>query len=208
MFYECTSLKTINMNNWTVPKLSGASSMFEGCRSLTEINLSSWNTNNLQYVSNMFSGCTALKSVNLSGWDTSNISKFTSMFENCSSLTNLDLSNFNTSNVTGSDTTYSGFYNMFYGCTALKSLDISNFTINAGVNVEEMLYFGENNKIETLKTPKSFGSGVTIPITTHTSTSRLYCVIGGGSLKSANARYACSTISNNEKSMTLYHAFL
>ena len=50
MFYECSSLKELHLNNFNTINVTDMSLMFFGCSSLKELNLNNFNTNN---VSNM-----------------------------------------------------------------------------------------------------------------------------------------------------------
>ena len=79
--------------------LNDMSYMFYNCSSLTSLNLSNFNTNNVKDMSYMFSSCSSLTSLNLSNFNTNNVNNMSYMFYNCSSLTSLNLSNFNTINI-------------------------------------------------------------------------------------------------------------
>ena len=52
MFYGCSSLKELNLNNFNTNNVTNMGGMFDGCSSLKELNLNIFNTNN---VTNMFS---------------------------------------------------------------------------------------------------------------------------------------------------------
>ena len=65
MFYNCTSLKSVDMsgvdcNNWPVESLKY---MFNGCTSLEKVDVSGMATNRFTTMEGMFSGCTALRSI-------------------------------------------------------------------------------------------------------------------------------------------------
>ena len=57
MFYGCSSLKELNLNNFNTNNVTNMSGMFDGCSSLKELNLINFNTNNVIDMSYMFSGC-------------------------------------------------------------------------------------------------------------------------------------------------------
>ena len=57
MFYNCSSLKELNLNNFNTSNVTNMSWMFYDCRSLTELNLNNFNTNNVTDMSYMFWGC-------------------------------------------------------------------------------------------------------------------------------------------------------
>ena len=64
-------------------------SMFYNCSSLTSLNVSNFNTDNVKDMSFMFSSCSSLSSLNLSNFNTNNVNKMWCMFAGCSSLNSL-----------------------------------------------------------------------------------------------------------------------
>ena len=58
MFYECYSLKELNINNFNTNNVTDMGGMFGGCSSLKELNLNNFNTNNVTNMRHMFSKCT------------------------------------------------------------------------------------------------------------------------------------------------------
>ena len=128
MFYECSSLISIDLLNFLTNKVINMKFMFHKCKSLSNISLSNFNTNNVCSMDYMFYDCSSLTSLNLSNFNTNNVNNMRGMFYDCSSLTSLNLSNFNTNNV--NNMSY-----MFYDCSSLTSLNLSNFNTN---NVKDM----------------------------------------------------------------------
>ena len=120
MFYNCSSLRSLNLSNFNTSAVTNMSEMFYGCSGLTELNVSSFNTSAVTDMSYMFSKCSSLTSLNLSNFNTSAVTNMNYIFSGCSSLTSLNLSNFNTSAVTRMG-------GMFEGCSGLKELNVSNF---------------------------------------------------------------------------------
>jgi len=120
MFYNCSSLTSLDLSNFDTGNVTNMKYMFLGCKSLTSLDLSNFDTSNVTDMSGMFQSCSSLTSLDLSNFDTSNVTSLRYMFEHCSSLTSLDLSNFDTSNVTTMGV-------MFAYCSSLTSLDLSNF---------------------------------------------------------------------------------
>ena len=57
MFYRCSSLKELNLNNFNTNNVTNMSFMFSGCSSLKELNLNNFNTNNVTDMYGMFDGC-------------------------------------------------------------------------------------------------------------------------------------------------------
>ena len=130
MFMDCSNLTSLNVSGFNTAKVTNMSNMFNGCSGLTSLNLSGFSTANVTDMGWMFMGCSSLTSLNVSGFNTSNVTKMNGMFRECSSLTSLNLSNFNTSNVT--DMSW-----MFMDCSNLTSLNLSSFNT---ANVTTMAY--------------------------------------------------------------------
>ena len=133
MFYNCSSLTSLDLSNFNTANVTDMSHMFNGCSSLTSLNLSNFNTTNVMDMASMFANCNSLTTLNLSNFNTANVTGMNGMFSGCSSLTNLDLSNFNTANVT-----YMSM--MFYDCSSLTSLNLSNFNTANVRYMNEMFY--------------------------------------------------------------------
>jgi surface protein len=60
--------------------------MFSGCSSLKFLNISNFSTINVLYMSNLFNGNSALKSLNISNFNTQNVVNMDDMFQGCTSL--------------------------------------------------------------------------------------------------------------------------
>ena len=134
MFYNCDSLKIIDLSSFNTTNVNNMKIMFSECHSLQSIDLSSFNTTNVNNMSSMFFNCFSLESINLSSFNTTNVNNMSSMFFNCSSLESIDLSSFNTTNV-------NNMSNMFSNCCSLESIDLSSFNTT---NVNNMSYMFSN----------------------------------------------------------------
>ncbi len=128
MFYDCSSLAVLKLENFNTSNVKSMSSMFSGCSSLTRLNLGNFDTNSVTEMGGMFSGCSSLINLELGNFNTSNVRSMSSMFFDCSSLTELDLGNFDTSNVTDMG-------GMFSGCSSLINLELGSFNTS---NVRSM----------------------------------------------------------------------
>ena len=156
MFYECSSLTKLDLNNFNTTNVTDMHSMFYECRSLTELDLKNFNTTKVTDMGCMFYECSKLENLKFrENFNTSNVTTMNNMFYKCSSLTKLDLKNFNTTKVTGmrgmfgecsslrnldlsnfNTTNVTDMHSMFSGCSSLKNLNISNF------NTENVMYEG------------------------------------------------------------------
>ena len=56
MFYGCSSLKELNINNFNTNNVTRMFCMFKGCSPLKELNLNKFNTNNVTDMSYVFDG--------------------------------------------------------------------------------------------------------------------------------------------------------
>ena len=72
--------------------------MFYNCSSLNSLDLISFNTSNVTDMESMFDGCSSLANLDLSSFNTNKVTNMIEMFNSCSSLTNVDLSSFNANN--------------------------------------------------------------------------------------------------------------
>ena len=134
MFYGCTSLTRLDLNNFNTFNITDMRSMFFNCTALTQLDLSSFNTSNVIDMSAMFYDCSSLTQLNLSNFDTSKVTAMGYMFSCCSSLTQLDLSNFNTCNVIDMNW-------IFYYCRALTEIDLSSFDTSNVINMCQMFNY-------------------------------------------------------------------
>ena len=57
MFYECSSLKDLNLANFTNNKINDMEEMFSGCLSLINLNLPKFNIDNVTNKILMFKQC-------------------------------------------------------------------------------------------------------------------------------------------------------
>ena len=155
MFFNCTSLETLDLSSFNTEKVTNMLAMFEGstslrtiklpkgfigsnvtdlngmfrgCASLTELDLSGSNSENVKDMKEMFYGCKALSKLVLTDFKTGQVTTMENMFCICSTLETLDVSSFNTENVTT-------MVGMFNNCSSLRSLDLPGFNT---ANVTEM----------------------------------------------------------------------
>ena len=131
MFYNCSSLQSLDLTNFNSYILSNMSYMFSGCTSLKILDLSNFNSKNVTNINNLFSYCYSLQVLNLDKFNTENVINMSNVFNNCSSLQYIDLSNFNTKNV-------SDFRGMFLNCSSLIDIDLSNFNTENAIDMSYM----------------------------------------------------------------------
>ena len=66
MFYECSSLKELNLSNFNTDKVKYMSDMFNGCSSLKILNLINFKINHYTDIFNIFLNCISLEELNIS----------------------------------------------------------------------------------------------------------------------------------------------
>ncbi len=151
MFYECTSLESLDLGCFDTANVTDMSYMFANCYKLQSLYIDSFDTSNVTDMGWMFAYCNALESLDVTGFDTSNVTNMAWMFAQCSTLTELNLDNFDTSNVygeAGSIYVSDGMVAMFYGCSSLKTLDLGSFDTLGVESLANM--FCECNSLESL----------------------------------------------------------
>jgi len=144
MFYDCFSLKSIDLTLFNTNNVTDMSCMFYKCSSLKSIELSSFNTYNVTDMRSMFYKCYTLKSIDLSSFKTNNVKDISFMFYECSSLKSIDLSSFKTKNVIDMSC-------MFCGCSSLESIDLSTFNTNNVIHMDFMFSRCSSLKKENIK---------------------------------------------------------
>ena len=153
MFYKCSSLIELDLQNFNTKNVTNMGSMFSECSNLTELYISNFNTTNVTDMGYMFSDCSNLKELDLKNFNTTNVKDMAWMFSKCNNLTKLDLNNFNTTKVTHmrkmfcecnsleklefgenfNTTNVTDMYNMFSGCSSFPEEIQSNLNDVKGI---------------------------------------------------------------------------
>ena len=167
MFYNCKSLKELDISHFDTNQVTDMSYLFKNCTVLTQLNLEKLSTVCVTTMESMFDGCAQLAELKLGEFDTASVTNMAYMFNGCSSIANLPLNTFDTSNVTNmrrmfaectniSELKLGGFdtsnvtdmYAMFYKCEELNYLVLVNFDTS---KVTDMSYmFQECTKLKRL----------------------------------------------------------
>ena len=95
MFYQDTSLQTLDLSNFNTANVTTMLGMFNGCTALQTLDLSNFNTANVADMSYMFQSCIVLMTIYGGDWVKKPELVQTNMFRFCTSL------------VGGNGTTYS-----------------------------------------------------------------------------------------------------
>jgi surface protein len=97
MFYNCTSLESVEINEWKTSNVQNMEYMFQKCNNLKNINLL-FDTSNVIYMNGMFAECHSLTSIDLSHLDTSNVIDVHCLFWQCNDLSLINLTKVNLTN--------------------------------------------------------------------------------------------------------------
>ena len=65
MFYNCSSLESLNILNFDTEKVITMEGMFNGCSNLQSLYLSNFNTTNVNNYENIFKDCNKINYINL-----------------------------------------------------------------------------------------------------------------------------------------------
>lgn len=147
MFYECSSLKNVDISSLNTEKITDMSGlfylcsvledikgldtlytgsvtnmygMFAYCNDLQSLNIADFDTSKVTNMMYMFLGCDKVPVIDVSRWNTQSLENMQEMFCGCDSITSLALSRWNTSNVTN-------MLGVFSACEKLADIDIRSF---------------------------------------------------------------------------------
>ena len=109
------NILSVDFTNFDSSNIEKVNSMFYGCTSLEEINLDNFQTSGkIEDMSYMFYGCTNLKLIDLSKLITSSVENMNLIFSGCNSLKYLDISNFDMTKLTNADEMFNGLDRLEY----------------------------------------------------------------------------------------------
>jgi len=145
MFWDCSSLTSLDVSGFKTDKVRQMSFMFGNCSSLMSLDVSGFKTDNVSDLYGLFLGCSGLTSLDVSGFNTNNVTHIGQMFNRCSGLTTLDLSSFNTANVI-----YMSY--MFSGCSKLETIYVGSEWSTANVTDGNDIFKGCTNLVGGMET--------------------------------------------------------
>lgn len=94
MFNMCLNLKVLNMTNVSMPtSVESVKYMFYNCSSLTTLDLSSLHFSNLRSIESCFGYCSSLQTLNIANWNLAQATSTANAFKYCSKLENLSIGN-------------------------------------------------------------------------------------------------------------------
>ena len=130
-FYQCSSLKHVDLSHFNTSNVKNMNSMFEACTNLEDLDLSKFNTSQVTDMSYMFAGCESLKELDLQSFNTSQVTDMSFMFAECKGLEKLNVTSFDTSKVKNMEY-------MFNCCASLPTVDVHNFNTSNVTNMAAM----------------------------------------------------------------------
>lgn len=146
MFDTCSSLKTLNIDNWDVTKLKSALQVLAGTSKLTSLSARDWTINgdaSTSVISIMLRSTDSLKTLDLSGWNMEEVTNLTfikNITSTNSGLTALSLNDWDISKVTD----ISGIFKS----SNIVTLNLKNWNTT---NIENISYlFSESSNLVEL----------------------------------------------------------
>ena len=140
LFYECKSIKEIDLSHFDCSEVKSCGYMFYGCISLSKINFGKLDFNLSNYFGYMFYNCYELEELDVSNFITKKSTNFDYMFYGCKKLKNIDVSKFNSSNC-------KTIQYMFYQCENIKLIDMISWDMS-NINNINYLFNGCKNLIK------------------------------------------------------------
>jgi len=140
MFYNCSSLTSLDVSGFNTSSVTGMSHMFYNCSSLTSLDVSGFNTPAATNMNGMFRSCSSLTSLDVSSFNTSSVTDMSSMFLDCTVLTGLRIRDWDVSSVTAATSFCQNANN------ALSTDEYSNVLINWGAQSVQSgvnIHFGD-----------------------------------------------------------------
>ena len=118
LFYNCTALYSIDMNDWNTSEITNMTRTFYNCESLSVLDLRSWDTNKVTNFIEMFASNNVEEIRFGQSWNTNLGMNMEGMFYKCPNLKYLDFSMWNFTSVTNMN-------NFIYDCPNLVRIDLN-----------------------------------------------------------------------------------
>ena len=145
MFYNLTSITSIDLRNFDFSVVNNTEKMFAGCQNLKAITFPKKAFKlSIIDMNHMFYDCYTLDTLtNFAKLEFSSVKNISAMFYNCRSFKSLTISNIKTENVLNASY-------MFYSCSSFGSLDSQNLIMPNVLDISYMFYNCANLKILNL----------------------------------------------------------
>lgn len=130
MFFECTKLTRLNITNWNVPQLTNTGQLFFRCGKLSVIDMSNFAADSLNDMAGQFTGLGGLTEVDLTGCSFPEATNMSRLFAGCPKLTtvrgDLDLPKVD------------DLSQMFSGCTSLTDVNLNSWNVESATNMSNI----------------------------------------------------------------------
>lgn len=146
MFFYCSSLRSVDMSNFSTSQVTSMTNMFYGCKNLTNLDLPTLDISQVESMSYLFYNCSSLESLDLSMLKTGNVKSINGMFSGCSNLKSLDLSNFDMGSVENAE----GMFDKCDSLNKIKSPLNLKLSVSLPVNTSEMWIAPEKEQFTEL----------------------------------------------------------
>ena len=149
MFYQCSSLTSIDLSGLNLSNVTTMNATFRFCSNLSTVNFGEQTIPNLKYGNQMFQRCTSLTNIDLSSCNITLTDAFYYVFSDCSQLEVANLGGFNTSQLRNC-------MKIFDGCRNLKYVNLSGWTTEALTENEGMFRYGSSLIAVVIDSPAVF----------------------------------------------------
>lgn len=137
-FYDCLTLKSLDLNSWDTKNVENLQSTFNGMLGLESISVRNWNTGKVTTMRATFQCCVKLTTLDLTGWTTDQVKTMYGMFSGLTSYGGpmslseiIGIEDWNTSLVDTMAT-------MFQQCASLLNLNLAKWNIGSVNNMKAM----------------------------------------------------------------------
>ena len=126
LFAGFSDLQSIqNLGNLDTSACENFERMFYNCSSLQSIDLTGIDTSNAKNMRAMFYGCSSIKNLDVHPLDTSNVTNMYMMMAYMRSLEEIDLSSFETGKISWGGSYVNGMAGLLFGNSSMRSADLS-----------------------------------------------------------------------------------
>ena len=126
LFAEFSDLQSVqNLGNLDTSACKDFSRMFYNCSSLQSIDLTGIDTSNAENMAYMFCSCSSIKALDVHPLDTAKVTNMYCMMADMRSLEEIDLSSFNTKSIKSGGSFINGMAGLLYCNSSLRSADLS-----------------------------------------------------------------------------------
>lgn len=139
MFYNCTSLQYMALDEMDLRSCTSFYQMFYGCTNLISVNLDKCNTPSLTSVGSMFSNATSLTAFSARGWKAGKLKSLEKFMDGRTNLASFNILSFDDENGKTDLSACTNINNLLYNCKALKSVSFKELDLSSCTTASYMM---------------------------------------------------------------------